>query len=66
VLKNERKNKKLIIHLTPSMHQHVKDSAKRQGVSMAEYVRLAVERARDLEPVIGANIIRALGVPREY
>ena len=43
------KSKKLIVHLTPKMHEEIANISKRVGVSMGEYVRRAITKSIDLE-----------------
>ena len=45
------KSKKLIVHLTPKMHEEVSIVAKRIGISMGEYVRRSLSKSLDLEQI---------------
>ena len=48
---SDLKSKKLIVHLTPQMHEDIANYAKRLGISMGEYVRRALTKSIDLERV---------------
>lgn len=70
---SETKSKKLIIHLTPTMHAAIKTRAAQRRVSMAEYVRatlIARQESDHLPPVDGDTLQRATGArdwrEREY
>jgi hypothetical protein len=63
------KSKKLILHVTPSMHDAVKQAAEREGVSMAEYIRGAlqqrIETACAVE-LVKESLLASMETRREY
>jgi hypothetical protein len=67
---SETKSKKLIIHLTPSMHGAIKARAADSKVSMAEYVRATLIARQEDEtlPPVRAEVLAGViaDSPREY
>ena len=61
----EPKSKKMIIHVTPSMHADLKAAASKANVSMSEYVRSSIQQRMDLAAVLTAQL-KKTGASREY
>jgi len=63
---SETKTKKMIISTTPAMHARIQASAEREKVSMAEYVREAVQQRLDLQRSLYADELVSKVVESEY
>jgi predicted HicB family RNase H-like nuclease len=59
----EAKSKKMIIHITPTLHARIKDAAKSADVSMSEFIRSSVTQRLDLTSVL---LPKVKGEAREY
>lgn len=59
----EAKSKKMIIHITPTMHTRIKHAAKEADVSMSEFIRSSVAQRLDLTSVL---LPKPEGETREY
>jgi|11_taG_2_1085331.scaffolds.fasta_scaffold100655_2 predicted HicB family RNase H-like nuclease len=60
----EAKSKKMIIHITPTLHSRIKEAAAAADTSMAEFVRNSVAQRLDLTSILLAK--EAKGADREY
>lgn len=59
----EAKSRKMIIHITPTLHARIKDAAKEADVSMSEFIRNSVTQRLDLTSVL---LPESKGETREY
>lgn len=46
---SERMSKKMIIHISPSLHKRIKHASHEEGVSMSEFIRASVSQRLDLK-----------------
>ena len=60
----ETKSKKMIIHITPSLHKRVREAAKGADMSMSEFIRSSVIQRLDLTSVLLPKPVS--GADREY
>lgn len=60
----ETKSKKMIIHITPSLHERIKHAAKEADTSMSEFIRSSVVQRLDLSSLFPSKSVK--GVDREY
>ena len=64
----ESMSKKMIIHITTSLHERIKKASKADDVSMSEFIRTSVEQRLDVKAAsISANLINEVKESnREY
>ena len=64
----EALSKKMIVHITPKMHERVKRAAQLEDVSMAEFIRTSVAQRLDVKSAsVTAGIIKEVKeISREY
>lgn len=48
----ETKSKKMIIHITPSLHRRIKEAAKSEDTSMSEFIRNSVIQRLDITSLL--------------
>ena len=60
----EAKSKKMIIHITPTLHSRIKEAAKAADMSMSEFIRSSVTQRLDLTSILLPKDVK--GVDREY
>ena len=60
----EAKSKKMIIHITPSLHERIKQAAKEADTSMSEFIRSSVVQRLDLATLFPSKHVK--GTDREY
>ena len=60
----EAKSKKMIIHVTPTLHARIKEAAATADTSMAEFIRSSVAQRLDLKAVLLSKDMK--GADREY
>lgn len=54
----ESMSKKMIIHITPSLHERIKKASEADDVSMSEFIRTSVEQRLDIKAAsISVNLI---------
>ena len=64
----ESMSRKMIIHITPSLHERIKKAAELDEVSMSEFIRTSVEQRLDVKAAsITSNLINEIRESeREY
>ncbi|MEC8306253.1 MAG: hypothetical protein VXZ72_00125 [Chlamydiota bacterium] len=60
----ETKSKKMIIHITPTLHTRIKEAAKVADMSMSEFIRSSVAQRLDLNSILLPKDVK--GADREY
>ena len=48
----ETKSKKMIIHITPSLHKRIKEAAESEDTSMSEFIRSSVIQRLDITSLL--------------
>lgn len=64
----ESKSKRMVIHITPTMHERVKQAAAQNNMSMSEFIRMSVDERLDVvSAYLGVTtVLRESEKTREY